>query len=67
MKFEHPRKAFCQWYLSQCEWPAEKFILQPEEVEKVKWVENDELIRDVRENPDKYVPSMHLILERLYS
>lgn len=63
----HVRESFCQWYTGECDWSADKFIPQPEEVEKVAWVNRAELTQDVADNPDKYVPSMRSILDLLQS
>jgi isopentenyldiphosphate isomerase len=41
-------------------------VLQPTEVEQVKWVDKDEFFEDVRNNPDKYLPTMSLIIDALY-
>lgn len=63
LKFEEPRKSFLQLFGGTCDWPAEKFTPQPEEVEQVAWVSIDDLIQDVKKNPDKYVPSIKLLLD----
>lgn len=63
MKFDLPRRAYCQWYSGHCDWPVRQFVPQPEEVEKVLWVRVDELRDDVSTNPDKYVPSMPTVLD----
>ncbi len=67
MKFETPRKSFVQWYFGLCDWSAEQFVPQPEEVQVVKWIHLDELRDDVEKNPDKYVPSMPFILGAISS
>jgi isopentenyl-diphosphate delta-isomerase len=64
-RFHTPRQAFCQWYMGVCDLPADKFVLQPEEVEQVRWISFTELEQDVSNHPSKYVPSMQLILEAL--
>lgn len=66
MRFKEPRQAFCQLFIGKCDWPSERFTPQPEEVEQVKWVKAEELINDFRRNPEKYVPSMQLILSKLH-
>jgi isopentenyldiphosphate isomerase len=63
LKLEEPRKSFLQLYTGVCDWPAEKFTPQPEEVEQVAWVSLEELVQDVDVNPDKYVPSIKLLIE----
>ena len=66
MKFESPRKCFMQWFMAICDKKENEFKLQPTEVERVKWIKKDELIQDVKTNPDKYTPSMMRIIETLY-
>lgn len=66
MKFENPRKSFCRWFIATCDWPQEQFNLQPTEVEQVTWIDKEEFIEDVRSNPNKYLPTMPLIIQALY-
>lgn len=63
LKLEEPRKSYLQLYRGLCDWPAEKFTPQPEEVEQVAWVSIEQLRKDILVNPDKYVPSIKLLLE----
>lgn len=63
LKLEKPRKSFLKLFKGSCDWPADKFILQPEEVEQVSWISIDELKKDIKKNPDKYVPSIKVLLE----
>lgn len=63
LKLEEPRKSFLQLYEGVCDWPADKFIPQPEEVEQVSWISIEELKKDIQEKPDKYVPSIKILLE----
>lgn len=57
-RFRHPRQAFCQWYTAVCDWPECRFVLQADEVAKVKWIGPKELREDVENFPEKYVPGM---------
>ena len=66
MKVTTPRHCFCQWYIAVCDKPESKFTLQPTEVEQVRWIDEDAFFEDVRTNPDKYLPTMSLIIEALY-
>lgn len=63
LKLEKPRKSFLQLYAGACDWPADKFTPQPEEVEQVAWVAVDDLRKDVEASPEKYVPSIKILLE----
>lgn len=40
--------------------------LDPEEADDYKWIEVEELLKDVNENPDIYTPWFKLILKRLH-
>jgi isopentenyl-diphosphate delta-isomerase len=61
-RFYEPRHAFCQWFVGVCDKDSKEFKLQEEEVEQVSWVDYGELAKDVKSNPEKYTPSMPLIL-----
>ncbi len=63
LKLEEPRKSFLQLYKGVCDWPADKFIPQPEEVEQVSWISVEALRKDIQEKPDKYVPSIKILIE----
>ena len=63
----HVRESFCQWFTGICDWDVDQFILQPDEVAQVEWVSQKSLIKDINDNPDKYVPSMSSIIDLLYT
>jgi len=50
-------KRACMWYRLTLDYPTEKFILQEDEVEQIKWVEKTWLVQDLTDNPSNYVPS----------
>lgn len=56
---------FGQWYALVTDKPAEDFIIQEEEVEQVKWFTRTNLIKELREYPDKYVKGLEWPLESL--
>ena len=62
MKFDEPRKCFCQWFTAVCDKREDEFVLQLSEVEQVKWIDKYDLVKDVTHTPDKYVPSMARII-----
>lgn len=64
-RFHEPRQAFCQWFVGYCDFPAESFKLQEDEVDKVEWVDIEQVKKDARNNPNKYVASILLALEVL--
>ncbi len=51
-------KYFVQKYSASVDKDATKITIQEDEVEGYAWIRISELINDVRNNPDKYVPSM---------
>ena len=57
-----PANYFVQWYTVVLDWPVEKFIPQESEVEQVVWWDLDELQRDMRQNPDKYIAALPEII-----
>lgn len=63
LRWTTPRKAFCQLFIGSCDWNADQFTPQPEEVEKVAWIALEDLSRDVRNHPEKYTPSMASLIE----
>lgn len=67
LKLETPRKSFLQLFSGVCDWPTHQFTPQPEEVEKVAWIKIDEFKNDVQNNPQKYVPSMHALIDAMYT
>jgi isopentenyldiphosphate isomerase len=50
-------KRMCCWYKGSIDWPLEKFVLEPNEVDEVKWIEKQELFRLRDEDPESYMPS----------
>ena len=54
---------FCQWFTHSLDWPLEKFVPQESEVEKLAWISEQELVKDVANNPDKYLPTMDEIVK----
>ena len=66
MKVENPRRCFCQWFTATCDWPEDQFVLQTAEVRQVRWIDKEDFVADVRINPDKYLPTMSLIIDALY-
>lgn len=49
---------FGQWFTAVIDWPADKFKIQQSEVEQVSWVPKNVLLKDLDENPSKYIPSL---------
>lgn len=51
-------KYFVQWYIAEVGRSEVTIKIQEEEVEAYKWMPLDELINDLKDHPDKYVPSL---------
>ncbi len=60
-----PKRYFSQWFTCRIDRPIADFVIQEEEVEQIKWVEKDKLLQDVKNNPDKYIPSFPKSIELL--
>jgi len=54
-------KEFKEIYLLHLDWPAEKYTVQKEEVEKVKYISMEDLKKALEETPQDFVPH-----EKLY-
>lgn len=67
MRFDNPRRCFTQWFKVVCDKSEDEFTPQPTEVECVRWIVKEDLVQDVKANPDKYVASMSRVLDELYS
>lgn len=57
---------FVQWFLAGVDKDKVTVKIQEEEVEAYAWIDTAQLIKDVADNPDKYVPSMRNALEILH-
>lgn len=60
-----PNKYFGQWFFGKIDKPANKINIQLEEVEQVKWIKKEDLMNDLKNNPDKYVPSFNNMVDLL--
>jgi isopentenyldiphosphate isomerase len=56
---------FCQWYTLVVDKPAVEFVLQEEEVARVKWFTPAELESDLQEHPEKYLKGLSWAAETL--
>jgi hypothetical protein len=59
------KKYFAQWFYCKLDKPIGDFIVQKEEVVQVAWIKKDKLIKDIKDNPDKYVPSLPKVIDLL--
>lgn len=62
-----PRKQFYQWFVCTVDKPSDEFNFQKDEVEQLRWVSKKDLLLDVTNHPDKYVPFMKDALDLMFS
>ena len=60
------RNYFAQIFTLNLDRNISEFILQKDEVINVKWMPSQELIEDVKTNPDKYTPTVPMLINSLY-
>ncbi len=51
-----------QTYESNIYKEAKYFSRQTEEVDELAWVDTEQMKQDIRDNPDKYIPNMPILL-----
>jgi isopentenyl-diphosphate Delta-isomerase len=56
---------FTQWYRATLDQPAEAFIIQKNEVERVWWFSRAELKRELRDHPENYLAGLSWALQNL--
>ena len=49
---------FCQWYIIVLDKNINEFKIQKEEVENLKWFSVKELVKELNNNPDKFLKSI---------
>lgn len=54
---------FCHYFTATADWPLQRFIIQTEEVEAIRWISPEHLRQDLKATPQAYVPSMRFWLE----
>ena len=55
---DFPTKYFVQWYTAVIDAPVEAFHVQEEELEQVAWLREAQLVRELKETPEKYIAEM---------
>ena len=65
MYTDQPRKAFTQWFSGVVDKEITDFIRQAEEVDELAWVDTEQMKQDIHDNPDKYLPTMAVIVREL--
>lgn len=59
----YKRNFFCQWFSAILDCDISEFKLQADEVEKIAWMPKQNLIKDVKNNPEKYTTAMPEIVD----
>lgn len=49
------RKYFTQWYSAIVDKPIEKFTIQKEEVEAIRWISKEDLLAELTVDPEKFL------------
>lgn len=65
-RISYPRNYFCQWYFTTLDREADSFVMQEEEIDALEWVDIEEMKKEMKTNPEKYVLAMPQVVERLY-
>jgi isopentenyldiphosphate isomerase len=60
-----PRKSFGQWFVCKVDKSANEFTPQEDEVEQIAWIAKEELLIDVKNNPNKYTPIVKKAIDSL--
>lgn len=60
---DQPNKRFGQTFYLSVDWQLEQFNIQKEEVEQVKWFDQEELLKELKNNPNNYTEVVHLIMK----
>ncbi len=58
-------KFFAQWYFAEVDKNKVSIKIQEDEVEAYEWVPKERLVKEVLNNPDKFVPSLRNSLKLL--
>lgn len=56
---------FCQWFVATVDQEADKFKIQNEEVEQIKWFTKQELKKELENNPQNYFRAINYCLDNL--
>jgi isopentenyldiphosphate isomerase len=49
---------FAQWYVATVDKEISEFTKQDEEVEEIRWFEPEDLIEDIKQNPNKFLTNL---------
>lgn len=64
-RITYPRNYFCQWYYATLNREADSFVMQEEEIDALEWVNIDDMKKEMKTNPEKYVLAMPQVVEWL--
>ena len=61
----YPRNYFCKWYFVKLDRDTDSLTMQADEVDALEWVDIEQMKQELRSKPDKYVPAMKQIIDKL--
>lgn len=64
--FNGEHRFFYQVYFGVTDKDESEFKIQKEEVEGVKWFNEQKFLKEVKEKPDKYISSVEMMIEAIY-
>ena len=59
------QRFFCQWFTVLVDKDIADFTIQEEEVEAIRWISIDELVKDLEAHGEQYIPLLMEDLEKL--
>jgi len=57
IRYSGKHNYFCQWFKLVIDKKLDEFIIQENEVEQIKWFKKDELLKELKNNPDNFLKS----------
>jgi isopentenyldiphosphate isomerase len=58
IKIEDKYNFFAQWFTSEIDRKIDEFKIQEDEVEELRWILKNELIQELKVNPENFTPGM---------
>jgi isopentenyldiphosphate isomerase len=59
---EKPNKRFCQIFFLVLDWNIDRFTIQEEEVEQIKWFDREDLLKSIKETPEDFTTPVGKLL-----
>ena len=55
VRYNGKHNFFCQWFTFTFDKKPDKFKIQEDEVEQIKWFKKEELLKEIEQNPDDFL------------